>query len=302
LAHLVPRGVGVTQGEGLDSFAVRSYRYLRLSIVVVVASLLVSLVIERTKVDCWQGSISAYYYTPVQAMFVGALLVIGVSFIVIKGREWEDELLNLAGVFAATVAFVPTSPPPARSKGGCSSIELVARDAEPFIDNNVLAFAIGGALALLLAYAVAPRRRDLRIGELENQARLGLLVGALILLGGLGWYFGDRGSFLDKAHGVAAGLMFVAIAAVILVNALDRRARGKSWWYYAAIVGFMAASVGISLLGKLVDDEWRHQILWLEGLELSAVAVYWLIQTREHWDGGVPTEGNRQLRLSRTPT
>ena len=38
---------------------------------------------------------------------------------------------------APIVAFVPTSPP----SRACSSVEVVVRDAEPFIDNNVLALA-----------------------------------------------------------------------------------------------------------------------------------------------------------------
>ena len=131
-------GTGSGHAAALEPFAVKSYRYLRLSIVVVVLALLASVLIERSKVSCWQGSISAYFYTPVQAVFVSALVVIGVSLVAIKGStDWEDVLLNLAGVLAPLVAFVPTSPPTV----SCSSIEVVAGDATPYIDNNVLAFA-----------------------------------------------------------------------------------------------------------------------------------------------------------------
>lgn len=41
-----------------------------------------SIAIERSKVDCWQTSISAYYYTPARAIFVGGLMVIGFALIV----------------------------------------------------------------------------------------------------------------------------------------------------------------------------------------------------------------------------
>lgn len=34
--------------------------------------------------DCWQRSISAYYYTPVRPIFVGGLMLIGFSLIVIE--------------------------------------------------------------------------------------------------------------------------------------------------------------------------------------------------------------------------
>jgi hypothetical protein len=70
--------------------ACRSAGALRLSIVVVVLSLMASVLIEQSHVDCWQESISAYFYTPAQAMFVAALVVIGVSLIAIKGStDWE---------------------------------------------------------------------------------------------------------------------------------------------------------------------------------------------------------------------
>lgn len=82
----------------------------------VVASALVSVVIERSRATCWGESISGYYYTPSRNVFVGALVVIGVSLIAIKGStDREDVLLNLAGVLAPIVAFVPTTLGPRRS-------------------------------------------------------------------------------------------------------------------------------------------------------------------------------------------
>ncbi|MBA3654232.1 MAG: hypothetical protein H0W70_08560 [Actinobacteria bacterium] len=53
--------------------------------------LAVSILLEHHNVvgGCWQTSISAYYYTPVRAVFVGALMAIGLSLIVIKGSPWR---------------------------------------------------------------------------------------------------------------------------------------------------------------------------------------------------------------------
>ncbi len=139
-------------GEPLEEYAIKSYRYLRLAIVVVVLSLVASVVIERWKTSCWEVSISAYFYTPVHAMFVGALVAIGVCLIAVKGsRDWEDMLLNVAGILAPVVAFVPTSPP-SRS---CSSSPFGAVDAEAYLDNNVLAYAIGGIVAIGGAWIIA---------------------------------------------------------------------------------------------------------------------------------------------------
>ncbi len=282
----------MSDARALESFAVKSYRYLRLSIVVVVLSLMASVLIERSHVSCWQESISAYFYTPVHAMFVGALVVIGVSLIAIKGStDVEDVLLNLAGVLAPIVAFVPTSPP-SRS---CSSIEVVAGDAKPYIDNNILAFAIGGAAAMVVALVVAKVMRKPTIRDVDRRSRFGLAAGVVILVVGLIWYFGYRQSFLDRAHGGAAIAMFFVVGVVIVLNARHRRVNGKSWLLYALIAGAMVLSVVVILAGKLVDGDWRHQILWLEILELSAFAVYWIAQTFEHWEGGVPTGAERDL-------
>ena len=148
--------------EPLEEYAVKSYRYLRLAIVVVVLSLVASVVIERWKTSCWEVSISAYFYTPVHAMFVGALVAIGVCLIAVKGsRDWEDMLLNVAGILAPVVAFVPTSPPSL----SCSSSPFGTIDAEAYLDNNVLAYAIGGTVAIGGAWIIAKRAEEGRRRE-----------------------------------------------------------------------------------------------------------------------------------------
>lgn len=275
----------------VPGFAVESYRYLRLSIVVVVLALMASVLIERSHATCFQESISAYFYTPVQSMFVVALVVIGVTLIAIKGRPgWEDVLLNLAGVLAAIVAFVPTSPPSHQ----CSSIEVVAVDAEPYIDNNVVAFLIGGLLALAFAFALAKLQSTSL--TFDKESRFGLAAGLAIAVVGTVWYFGYRESFLERAHGGAAVAMFVVVGFVITYNAYkgfkapDRAVRKRYWLGYALIAAAMTASVVGVVVAKAVAGDWRHQILWLELLELSAFGVYWVAQTVEHWDGGVPAE------------
>jgi hypothetical protein len=47
----------------------------------------------------------------------------------------------------------------------------------------------------------------------------------------------------------------------------------------------------------LLDRGWRHQVLWLELLELSLLVVFWSMQTAELWDAGVPTGEDREQRL-----
>src|SRR5205823_1232904 len=51
-----------TPNERDDAAALKTYRYLRLGMVVIVIGLLASMLIQQRNSGCWQGSISAYYY------------------------------------------------------------------------------------------------------------------------------------------------------------------------------------------------------------------------------------------------
>ena len=272
-------------GEPLEEYAIKSYRYLRLAIVVVVLSLVASVVIERWKTSCWEVSISAYFYTPVHAMFVGALVAIGVCLVAVKGsRDWEDMLLNVAGILAPVVAFVPTSPPSL----SCSSSAFGTFDPEAYLDNNVLAYAIGGTVAIGGAWIIARvQKKDDALHPLDPPTKYGLLLVALLAGAGLIWYFGFRDSFLAHAHAGTAIAMFAIVGIVIAINATQ--AKRPYSMLYAILAGFMvAAFVGVGIV-KLIADDWRHSVLWLEFLELTPFAVYWGAQTFELWDGGIRT-------------
>ena len=89
--------------------AIETYRYLRVGIVALALLLALAVVGEIVVGDAGLlGSISAYYFTPVRDVFVGVLVALGLGLIVIRGRGVEDVLLNLAGMLAPVVAFVPT--------------------------------------------------------------------------------------------------------------------------------------------------------------------------------------------------
>ncbi len=288
--------------EDLVPFAVKTYRYLRIAIVVVVLALSASVLIERFHAPCWQGSISAYYYTPVHAVFVGALVALGVSMIAIKGStDAEDVLLNLAGVLAPIVAFVPTSAP----TDHCASTPFVGGDAKALIDNNVLALAIGCALAIAVAYGVAALRHKTTVRRFDTATVVGLLLGTALLAIGLIWYYTSRDTFLDHAHGGAAAVMFGLIAVVIAINAVgSRRLSGLGrtapgyWLAYAALAGMMVLSAVVVGIITWVHGAWRLQILVLEILELIPFTIFWTLQTLEHWDGGVSTGADRAVRTA----
>lgn len=275
----------------MNQFAIKTYRYLRIAMVGVVVLLMVSVAIERLKVDCWQTSISGYYYTPVRAIFVGGLMVIAGSLLAIKGRPgWEDISLNVAGMLAPVVAVAPTS-----DAGGCWSIEPtplpkvngeLAGWVSANIENNVRALFIAGIIGLVVGAIIAMiAERQLmapaKVGS--KDMRIGLTVTLGVLLVGLGLHLWWDG-FDTRAHGFAAVLMFVALAIAVGSNALDARShrdKGRFAFLYAAI------SVSMVLVGAIFLvflRGWSHMVLVLEGIEIVLFAVFWLAQTNEHWN------------------
>lgn len=91
--------------------AVLTYRYLRITMLAVLVMLGVSVVWYALGTECGLDSVSAYYYTPVRNVFVGALVAFGAALIAYHGNTPEEEaLLNLAGCMSLVVAFVPTVP------------------------------------------------------------------------------------------------------------------------------------------------------------------------------------------------
>jgi hypothetical protein len=58
------------------------------------------------------GSVSAFYYSPAQGVFVGILVAIGVALVAYRGyTRGENRLLNAAGVLSIVVALFPTADP-----------------------------------------------------------------------------------------------------------------------------------------------------------------------------------------------
>ncbi len=274
-----------------DTAAVKTYRYLRISMVGAVGLLGVSILIERSQVDCWQTSVSAYYYTPVRAILVGVLLAIGLCLIVIKGSSaWEDATLNAAGMLSPVVAVVPTtdvgqcwSQSPGRlpvDDEGNLAAWVVAN-----IDNNITALLITGIVGLLVAGVIASIATSnvkavAEVGDVGM--RLGLLAAMVFLLVGAGLFVWWDG-FTTRAHAIAAVLMFSFLALAVGGNAWDRRrdpAPRTYFWLYAAVAAAMVIAPAIMFP---LGPRWDHMVLVLEATEIALFAVFWLVQTREHW-------------------
>jgi hypothetical protein len=268
---------------------VSSYRFLRVGLVGAVLTLAVAIVLERLGVDCWQPSVSGYFYTPVRTIFVGALGAAGLGLVVIAGRTiWEDTLLNVAGMLAPVVAIVPTtevsacwSVPPAAFPVDADSFDAIFAAA---IDNNVAALLVTGAIGLAVAAVLAlasPRGAAEVVERLDPATRLGLgavaLLVSLTAAGFLWWPAFDR-----WAHDIAAVGMFACLAAAVWINGRES-AEDRQPGYTAVYRTIAIAMVLAGLLLLPVFTGFAHRLFVVEAIEITLFAVFWIVQTRQFW-------------------
>jgi hypothetical protein len=262
--------------------AVKTWRYLRLAMIVLVVGLAGSVLYEHAQVrgGCWQTSLSGYYYTPVRSVFVGALVAIGVGLIALKGNtDWEDLLLNLAGACAPVVAFVPYAYP-----GRCGSVLTDAAERNADVANNVVALLTAGGVALLLmgGLGLAGRwERISRIGEIGFGVIVVLFVVTVLA------FALARAQFLAYGHDVAAVAMFAFIYANVWLNAVNFHFadRGRVVNRYTVIGVLMTAAVVATVV--LTVDHWPYAVLEIETSLIVLFALFWAMQTAELWNRGL---------------
>ncbi len=274
--------------------AIETYRYLRVGIVALAVLLAVSVIGEIAFGSSGLlGSISAYYFTPVRDVLVGVLVALGLGLIVIRGRGAEDVLLNLAGMLAPVVAFVPMVVTD-------STRAALGPTPEPTADAMWALVALG---VPAMAFAVATARR--LTGEARTAALRGAAAGAVTIVGFAAWLAIDDASFLKAAHYVAAVGMFGVFVVVARLNAASARddsdgpvvdllpaTRRRA--SYAAISWSMLGTVVVAgLLGLLQlagSTPIPHWLFWVESILLALFAAFWALQTIEYWRDGVPLD------------
>lgn len=293
-----------------------TYQYLRLAMVAALAALAVSLLLEYRQTGwCAQTSISAYYFTEVQAVFVGTLLVLGVALVVICGRLLvEDAFLNLAGLLAPIVAFAPTTEfnycdvtPGTEQLPSARTLAVAYTDGS--VVNNMWAYLVVVTLALAYAGYTLLRRRP-------NATTYWVTWGAAVLwLVAVGYAFGKQRTWFEaNAHLYSAVTMLAFIFLVVCVNAVARAEEknkeddkkddeeaaaaadsGRSgtkkvvvqvmrrvWRAVSNRYGLLALAMVVGC-GYVVFHKFTfgldHWFLWIEIVLLVLFAVFWLFQT-----------------------
>lgn len=287
--------------------AVKTWRYLRLAMVLMVVGLGVSILHEGARA-CWQGSISAFYYTPAQGFLVGALVTIGVCLFALKGNtDLEDVLLNLAGVCAPFVALVPTP-----HIGDCGTV-YDGRNRNVNIDNNVLALLVVLALTLAAVAVLEIFNHFSGAEDRPSPVEWAAFAFSAVVLSVI-WFLYSRGLtpeqvaagettwFDQHMHNWMAIAMFVFIWLTVLVNArhlwTTRTAEGRhvrriNRYTVVALLMPVVASTHVIVASAM---EWKHAVFSVEASLIALFAYFWLLQTVELWKKGLrpPTTMTQQ--------
>jgi len=244
-----------------------------------------------------QTSISAYYYTPVRGVFIGALMAIGLALIVIKGPAWEDIPLNVAGMLAPVVAIVPTS-----GIGTCWSIKpdpepKIGEELAPWvvanIENNFYALVVAGIVGLAVAGYLArrDRRKQTKVGQLEKNIRISAAITGLILLIFVG-LMATWDGFKEAAHYAAAIPMFVALNIAVIAKAREHKESSIRYWPWYSRVAWLMSLGGVAVWASSFFLGVRHHVLIIEAWEIAMFAAFWVVQTFDNWHEEVaPADG-----------
>jgi hypothetical protein len=272
-----------------------TYRSLRIGMIGAVLLLAVSIWLEWRKVPghCLQNSISAYYYTPVRAIFVGFLFAISLTLIVYKGRDFREDLcLTFSGMLGPVVAVAPTT-----DVGRCWSVPptplpvmedgSLANWVVTNIENNFQALMIVGIAGLIASTIIAlVLDRETQFKEGRRKAWIvSYAVGGLFVLAWWSSEYWDE--FHTRAHGFAAVGMILFLGLAILFHAYrhwrevgterDKRLTGV----YLGIAGAMALGGAFISWTRIFGE---RTVFVLEAWEIGLFAVYWIVQTKASWD------------------
>jgi hypothetical protein len=291
--------------ESADTQA-KSYRYLRIAMVGLLIALASAVFYQSSQQDSFLASVSAYYYTPAQAVFVGALIGLGASMIALQGMNpSEDMFLNLGGMFAIVVAIVPTgrgadfrtAVRACRESGGtllthlasknldCPTV-LALRDAtRANVENNMAALLIVGGLALILTVVILFKGKAAKRGTPGRWWVLaGFFAAAVVWLLALIALIASVDWLADNAHYIAAGGLLLSLLLVAGANAHRRRQRSSAGdvpksprtYLYTWVAVAMLVVAGVLIVLWLTNV---ISLFWVEILVAFLFVLFWIVQT-----------------------
>jgi hypothetical protein len=287
----------------------KSYRYLRIAMVGLLIALAAAVFYQSSQQGSFLASVSAYYYTPAQAVFVGALIGLGASMIALQGlTDAEDQFLNLGGIFAIVVAIVPTgrgadfesAVRACRESGGtllthqastnldCPGVLALQDATRANVENNMAALLIAGGLTVILTAVILLKGKAAKHGTKGRWWVIGgfsaavvlWLLGLIALAVSVDWLAGH-------GHYIAAGGLLLSILLVAGANAHRRQPRPtvrhalkgdvlKSPRAYTWIAVAMLVVSGALIVLWLTN---AISLFWVEILVAFLFVLFWIVQT-----------------------
>jgi FtsH-binding integral membrane protein len=246
--------------------------------VLLVVMLFASVVVQALEhaPDCFQHSISAYYFSGARAVFVGTLCAIGVCLIVYRGNtNTENVLLDYSGFMAFVVAFVPTE-----IDNTCTATNVPTVDElSAAVTNNVWSLLGVGLVAVVLGIVGAKRYLGQLAIQQDKRALVWAIVSLLALLAVVAFFILRPDEFRENGHGVSAFALFAGIFAVTVVNAFGLRDEKGLWNRYTIVAVVMTVSAGACFWAR--QEGFGHWLLVMEALLIAEFAVFWCLQTWE---------------------
>ncbi len=271
--------VGVQGLQRVAAQALVTYRTLRVALFGALGLLAVSILFTVWR-DDWAvlGSISAYVHTTTEAVFVGTLIAIGMSVLVVRGTDDEELWLNIAGMLAPVVALVPVAP---------QGFDELPEPLVANVRNNVGALLVVGLVALVVLWKWPS---DVQADPVKRRALWRALLVYTAIVVGIGVAFLTWDASRSHLHYVAAIPMFVCFGVVALRN-WQRHDAGRFRSVYRFVTIAMAAAAVVVLAWKAFSEwiadvlpVWNTSVFWLEVVEILLFAGLWLAQTIERWD------------------
>lgn len=308
-----------TEESASSSVAELTYRYVRLAVIALMVAIAIAVIYQSVRQRSLLASVSAYYYTPAQSIFVGGLIGLGVAMVALKGTtDFEDIVLNIGGMLCPIIAVVPTSRTDpgsnlhgvvqacrvakasftvgtSPSRFDCGSADSLAAGARANVQiSMVTLLAVGGlALAAVTVVSLVESLRSTRRRPNRNALAVwGSALAWLVYLLALVTFWATRDWFIARAHDCSAAGLFVCALAVVLANGIRKTQAARSadplhrptgqqgrWYFYLAIAMVVAAVVLASMVAT-----GRLTLFWLEAVLFTFFGVFWVGQTKDRWD------------------
>jgi hypothetical protein len=309
----VDRQGPVRGAVGSDALA-KSHRYVRTAMIALLLGLAIAVFHQSAQQGSFLPSVSAYYYTPAQGIFVGALIALGTCMIALRPeRPFEDVALNIGGAFAFVVAVVPTARDAdyqeaaracreagdSRAAGmDCSTVAELQDATRAAVANNMVALLAVGFLAIAATVAfILWDRRTGRAAHSPAGARRatlwGLVAATALWLSALLAVTRSLDRFVALAHYVAAVGLFLTVVVVALINArrhaeLPIRPAGQPVRRACAVLisprryryTWIAAAMAIvAVVGTILVIVRAIPLFWLQIAVAALFAAFWTVQT-----------------------